>query len=208
MSAVAKVLTTVELLEAILLGLPMKDLLRAQHVRDHWRQVIVGSNAIQKALFLRPGTAAEAAIDARCIEYIKADGTTGRIAVNPWICEYECDRVWDYDVRSGLSISRRAIGWGVYSSDFALMSITQPPMKLWMAITYKSGDEHWGHQYFGMHPDHVVTASTTKVSHVFKLVHSAVKEHARKLKGLASKRVVSPVSVRIDGFKVQGTTSK
>lgn len=208
MSAVAKVFTTVELLELILLKLPIKDLLRAQEVRDHWRQVIAGSNAIQKSLFLRPGTAAEAAIDARRIEYIKSDGSTGKAAINPWICEYECGRVWNYDVGSGFSMSRRGIGWGVYTSDFALMSITQPPMKLEMIVTYEAGVERGEYKYTDTHSNHVVTPNTTKVSHVFRLVHSTVEEHAGTSKGLGSKRVVSPVLIRIDVLKVKGATKK
>ncbi|KAI7356321.1 hypothetical protein KC320_g2318 [Hortaea werneckii] len=208
MSAVAKVFTTVELLELILLKLPMQDLLRARQVRDHWRQVIVSSAAIQKALFLRPGTAAEAAVDARCIECINSDGTSGKIAVHPWICEYECGRIWNYDVRSGFSTSRTAIDWGVSSSEFALMSITQPPMKLEMIVTYEAGVECCEDKYTDTHSNHVVTSSTTKVLHVFRLVQSTVEEHAGISKGLDSKRVVSPVLIRIDVLKVKGATKK
>ncbi|KAI7281636.1 hypothetical protein KC345_g4036 [Hortaea werneckii] len=204
MSAVAKVFTTVELLELILLELPMKDLLRARQVRDHCRQVIVSSTAIQKALFLRPGTAAEAVIDGRCIEYINSDGIKGRVALHPWICEYECGRIWDYDVRSGFSMSRRAIDWGVSSSDFALMSITQPPMKLEMIITYKAGEEDCEHKHKVTHSTHVITASTTKVSHVFEVVE----EHAQSSKVLGSKGAISPVLVRIEGLKVKDATEK
>ncbi|KAI7374466.1 hypothetical protein KC336_g20211 [Hortaea werneckii] len=208
MSAVAKVFTTVELLELILLKLPIKDLLRAQEVRDHWRQVIAGSNAIQKSLFLRPGTAAEAAIDARRIEYIKPDGSTGKAAINPWICEYECGRIWNYDVGSGFSMSRRGIGWGVYTNDFALMSITQPPMGLEMVITHEAGDEHCKPKRKVTHSNHVFTASTIKVSHIFKLAHSNIEEHALTLKGPGSKCVLSPVLVRIDVLRVRGATKK
>ncbi|KAI7475844.1 hypothetical protein KC351_g9810 [Hortaea werneckii] len=207
-SAVAKVFTTVELLELILLKLPMQDLLRARQVRNHWRQVIVSSTAIQKALFLRPGTAAEAAIDARRIEYINSDGTTGKIAVHPWVCEYECGRIWNYDMRSGFSMSRTAIDWDVSSSDFALMSITQPPMKLEMIITYEAGVERCEYSDTDTHSNHVVTSSTTKVLHVFRLVRSTVEEHAGTSKELGPKRVVSPVLIRMDVLKAKGATKK
>ncbi|KAI7170651.1 hypothetical protein KC316_g13952 [Hortaea werneckii] len=88
MPAVTKALTTTELLEAILRKLPMEDLLRAQQVSKYWKQVIAGSIAIQKALFMRSGTVAEAAVDGvfRCT-YTKADGTTGEIAINPCFCD-------------------------------------------------------------------------------------------------------------------------
>ncbi|KAK4949412.1 hypothetical protein LTR10_012030 [Elasticomyces elasticus] len=45
-----------ELLEIILLDLPMQDLLHAQRVCSTWKGVIDGSQAIQRALFFIPGS--------------------------------------------------------------------------------------------------------------------------------------------------------
>ena len=50
------VLSTVELLEKILLALPMKDLLLSQRVSQHRKNVIDGSIKIQRALFFLPET--------------------------------------------------------------------------------------------------------------------------------------------------------
>ena len=52
--ACARVLATTELLEAVLLQLPMCDLLFAQGVSKRFDEVIAGSLAIQRALFFEP----------------------------------------------------------------------------------------------------------------------------------------------------------
>lgn len=49
-----KVFNTVEILETILLQLPIRDVLLDQRVSRSWRAVIAGSISIQRALFLRP----------------------------------------------------------------------------------------------------------------------------------------------------------
>ncbi|KAK3632714.1 hypothetical protein LTR56_016184 [Elasticomyces elasticus] len=51
-----QVLVTTELLEAILLHLPLKDLLFSQEVCRHWKAVAEQSPSIKKALFLVPDT--------------------------------------------------------------------------------------------------------------------------------------------------------
>ncbi|KAK4898597.1 hypothetical protein LTR27_003769 [Elasticomyces elasticus] len=45
-----------ELLQSILLDLPMQDLLLAQRVCSTWKEVIDGSQAIQRTLFFIPGS--------------------------------------------------------------------------------------------------------------------------------------------------------
>lgn len=52
----AQVLSTTELLEMILLQLPLKDLLLAQRVSTKWKAVIDASPDLQKALFFQPAT--------------------------------------------------------------------------------------------------------------------------------------------------------
>ncbi|GIZ48536.1 hypothetical protein CKM354_001159000 [Cercospora kikuchii] len=53
-TAAAQVLDTIELLETILLDLPIGDALRAQQVCELWHATIAGSIKLQRALFLRP----------------------------------------------------------------------------------------------------------------------------------------------------------
>lgn len=54
MAAKSKVFSTTELLEAILLQLPMKDVLLSQRVSKEWRDTIVGSTKLRELLFLFP----------------------------------------------------------------------------------------------------------------------------------------------------------
>lgn len=54
--AVNSVFATPELVEGILIHLPLKDLLFAQAVCTYWKAVIDGSQLLQKALFFRPAT--------------------------------------------------------------------------------------------------------------------------------------------------------
>ena len=53
MAAAKKVLSTTELLEAILIELPTRDLLLAQQVSKQWQSVVVRSVQLQKALFFK-----------------------------------------------------------------------------------------------------------------------------------------------------------
>lgn len=53
-SAIEQVLRTTELLESVLLGLPLVDVLLAQMVSKQWQATIVGSLALQKALCFAP----------------------------------------------------------------------------------------------------------------------------------------------------------
>ncbi|KAK5732323.1 hypothetical protein LTR17_010637 [Elasticomyces elasticus] len=55
----AQVLALPELLETILLGLPIKDLLFAQKVCKTWKQIMGESTSIQRALFFKPGAACD-----------------------------------------------------------------------------------------------------------------------------------------------------
>jgi hypothetical protein len=54
MSACNQVLNTTELLEGILVFLPLPDLLRCQAVTQQWKAVIANSLPIQQKLFLKP----------------------------------------------------------------------------------------------------------------------------------------------------------
>ena len=87
MSARDQVLAITELLEAVLLQLPMQYIFRAQQVCKYWRLLITTSDSIQKALFMRPSVhAADAAIDAVRCTYTQSDGTKIQVAINPSLC--------------------------------------------------------------------------------------------------------------------------
>ncbi|KAK5124657.1 hypothetical protein LTR85_001370 [Meristemomyces frigidus] len=70
-SACSLVFSTTELLEQILLSLPMCDLLLAQGINRHFKTIIDSSVAIQRALYFIPGP---------CVE---KDGTVALPAINP-----------------------------------------------------------------------------------------------------------------------------
>jgi hypothetical protein len=63
MAASAKVFDTYELLEDILLRLPLRQLLIVQRVSKIFRQLVQNSLRIQKALFLTPVTSKTGEID-------------------------------------------------------------------------------------------------------------------------------------------------
>ncbi|KXS94196.1 hypothetical protein AC578_3326 [Pseudocercospora eumusae] len=71
-SAASRVCNITELLEAILLQLPTRDLLFAQWVCKQWQAVIEGSVSLKKALFLMPGVSADTHPDNRCTAVSKA----------------------------------------------------------------------------------------------------------------------------------------
>lgn len=52
--AALQIVAVVELLEQVLLQLPLKDLLRAQQVSKHFNSVITTSKELQRALFFVP----------------------------------------------------------------------------------------------------------------------------------------------------------
>jgi hypothetical protein len=90
MSAQESVLALPELLESILLHLPLKDLLFAQKVSRQWQTVIATSPPIQQALFFAPGQVKDAAVDATTIqaEDFPEDCAfpPGKVAINPLLC--------------------------------------------------------------------------------------------------------------------------
>ncbi|KAF2207775.1 hypothetical protein CERZMDRAFT_102040 [Cercospora zeae-maydis SCOH1-5] len=71
-AAADRALHVPELLERILLSLPMKDLLLDQRVSKYWKALIKNSPKLQQALFYRPdyGTETWIAVDFEGLEYI------------------------------------------------------------------------------------------------------------------------------------------
>lgn len=95
--AMARVFGTYELLERILLHLPLRQLLFAQKISKHICDVIRGSDGIQKVLFLRPVApevypSREPREDGRgTITVWRTLGTqkNTRPLVNPWLTKSE-----------------------------------------------------------------------------------------------------------------------
>ncbi|KAK3627405.1 hypothetical protein LTR56_019206 [Elasticomyces elasticus] len=61
-----EVLNLPELLEMILLNLPMRNMQRVRRVSKQWQATVDNSLPIKRALFQEPGTIADLAYDARC----------------------------------------------------------------------------------------------------------------------------------------------
>ncbi|KAK4963632.1 hypothetical protein LTR10_001261 [Elasticomyces elasticus] len=78
MAAAAQVLGLPELLEAILVGLPTRDLLFAQKVCSFWKQTIESSKSIRKALFLVPGDVDDVNLDCNLNHDLIRVGQSGK----------------------------------------------------------------------------------------------------------------------------------
>ncbi|KAK5698016.1 hypothetical protein LTR97_006976 [Elasticomyces elasticus] len=84
----ADVFAIVELLERILLQLPLIDLLLSQRVCKRWHAIIVSSSKIQKALFLTAGTRYDAIPFAKgaqthCCPSARESLRSARLTLNP-----------------------------------------------------------------------------------------------------------------------------
>ncbi|KAK4547578.1 hypothetical protein LTR36_000535 [Oleoguttula mirabilis] len=122
-----KLFAVPELLEGVLRALPTKDLLFAQQVCKHWQAVINTSARLQKALFLRPGVAADTCADAELIDTRDSDVPPGGVAMNPLLCDFlaleDGDETFEVK-RSRLAKLRYGLGSG------SKMQLTQPPLAL------------------------------------------------------------------------------
>ena len=143
MSAVDKVFGVTELLEAVLLQLPMKDLLMAQKINKHCKATIEASDAIQKALFRKAGNADQAGADVSLLDHTQ-HGVKTTVAINPLLC------------RRPLSAFRYVghiwvdIGVKIYNAWFGCsgsdMFLTQPPIRLDIGCAWACvcGGQNWG----------------------------------------------------------------
>lgn len=75
------VLASPELLEEILLSLPLRDLLLAQQISRSVQHLIQSSSRIQKALFLKPQVSSPTELLSSSTH--QADGLTGPVEINP-----------------------------------------------------------------------------------------------------------------------------
>ncbi|KAK3717980.1 hypothetical protein LTR37_005406 [Vermiconidia calcicola] len=114
MTAPAAVFETVELLEAILYKLPVKDLLFAQHVAKLWRDIIKNSNKLQQALFLVPVNGLYRAYRNPLLkplfDILKANGMNGF-----------------YTATSDPLLSTLELAWFEPTASWRSMLLTQPP---------------------------------------------------------------------------------
>ncbi|KAF2174138.1 hypothetical protein M409DRAFT_16408 [Zasmidium cellare ATCC 36951] len=83
MAAAARVLDTVELLEMIILDLPIRDVFSKQRVSRRWRSTVAESIQLQQALFLKPIPSEQSeilpgvttfALDTSCAEVLATPG--------------------------------------------------------------------------------------------------------------------------------------
>ncbi|KAK3623062.1 hypothetical protein LTR56_021815 [Elasticomyces elasticus] len=148
--AVQEVLTLPELLECILLNLPIRDLLFSQKVCRRWKAA-VDSSPIQKALFFRPGTAANinyissnhisttAWLEAsakntpdgdeyksaqHCLEHMATIRREG-YAINPLLITYGSGQ--PFHLKPELWQQRDAVNSTLYVPSWTRMFLTQPP---------------------------------------------------------------------------------
>lgn len=125
-----KTFVVTELLEAVLYQLPMKDLLFAQKVCSHWKAVIDTSDKLQKALFMKPGVAADAPAEALRIPTARRkDFPAGGVAINSLLCFEVTARTSSVDAKAEIVRSAlRPNSIGTVSCE--RMYTTQPPTKL------------------------------------------------------------------------------
>jgi len=134
-----KVFAVTEQLEAVLLQLPMKDLLFAQKVCKRWQTVIRASDPVQKALFLKPGVAADAPKDAiTSLTPLMRDVPTGGIAINPLFSTNVTD-TWSSIQEKGrkFDIAPSALKAGHGNESCFEMHLTQPSIKLHAEFEYE-----------------------------------------------------------------------
>ncbi|KAK5125826.1 hypothetical protein LTR85_012102 [Meristemomyces frigidus] len=137
-----KVLSITELSEGVLLALPMKDLLFAQKVCKHWKDVIDNSDMIQKALFFKHGVAADAAADAT----IRTGSWRGRggqpTPVLPHAQFHQAQRESWAEPDNVFSFHGRALHYEFYDRNYISscqrMYVTQPPVRI--DVTYTALD--------------------------------------------------------------------
>jgi hypothetical protein len=145
--AAQQVFDITELLEAILLELPIKDLLFAQKICRRFKAVIEDSTSLQKALFFQPGQIDDAAIDAKHHHF---RSSTEAFAVNP-LLSYR-DRPAqsfpsDYILEVRISYDQSCCGDGgggggititkAHSPSCLKMRLTQPPLPAKTAVSYR-----------------------------------------------------------------------
>ena len=123
-----EVLTLPELLEAILLELPTRELLLSQKVSRTWKQLIDGSPAIQKALFFTSGDASDITVKGSGQwAFYRQAMLNHDLAPNPLL--FWCDRFSDLSFDGAYVLRRNALTAGPHASCHRML-ITQPSTPL------------------------------------------------------------------------------
>ncbi|KAK5681768.1 hypothetical protein LTS10_006301 [Elasticomyces elasticus] len=139
MTAAQQVLDLPELLESILLGLPMRDLLLAQRVSKTFQQVIVSSPHIQRALFFAPGKAA----DVNLLLTQDMHNHLGNCVANPLLFRHTSPCRWTRDLILRLDAEQLYDSVEVQPS-FMRMLLMQPPLPT--EIVYWAVGEDYDYQ--------------------------------------------------------------
>ncbi|KAK5736210.1 hypothetical protein LTR17_007550 [Elasticomyces elasticus] len=136
MAAAQQVLNLPDLLEPILLSLPMRDLLFAQKVCKTWKAMIDDCSSLQKALFFIPGKFSDINLEAG----YQDDDRFKHIAPNPLLFPSIVHR------KSGLLLKPKLLHAEAHGS-CSRMLITQPPdpAKIcWEVVDRKSASRRSG----------------------------------------------------------------
>ncbi|KAK5677250.1 hypothetical protein LTS10_010439 [Elasticomyces elasticus] len=150
--ASAKAFGIAELLEKILLHLPIKDLLLSQKVCKNW-QIACTSTKIRKALFLEPGTGEDVADLRRCSKQIRDAALEGFIqryqrkhacVINPLFLQHFCGSIFWLEGEKISEASKHRC--------YHQMSLTQPPTGLGMSFSFypRPGKSMTHHSTSGM----------------------------------------------------------
>ncbi|KAK5677249.1 hypothetical protein LTS10_010438 [Elasticomyces elasticus] len=130
----AKVFGITELLENILLHLPLIDLLFSQRVCKTWHNVVSGSSKIQKALFFTPGTKEDATtrngVQTYCCVFGRVFRGCQSFTLNPLLRASNAKG----DMRGLEALLKRIVYTRVPKTSCRFMLLTQPPTTV--AIRY------------------------------------------------------------------------
>ncbi|KAK4894468.1 hypothetical protein LTR27_007354 [Elasticomyces elasticus] len=138
MAAAQQVLDLPELLESILLSLPMRDLLLAQRVSKTFQQVIVSSPHVQRALFFAPGKAA----DVNLLLAQDMHNYLGNCVANPLLFRHTRPCRWTRDLILRLDAEQLHDSVEVQPS-FMRMLLRQPPIPTEIIYWAVGGDHDY-----------------------------------------------------------------
>ncbi|KAK5731219.1 hypothetical protein LTR15_001158 [Elasticomyces elasticus] len=127
-----------ELLESILLILPMRDLLLAQRVSKTFQQVIVSSPHVQRALFFAPGKAA----DVNLLLAQDMHNHLGDCVANPLLFRHTRPSGWARDLILRLEAEELYDSVEVQPS-FMRMLLVQPPLPTEIVYWAVGGDHDY-----------------------------------------------------------------
>ncbi|KAK5681767.1 hypothetical protein LTS10_006300 [Elasticomyces elasticus] len=185
MAAAAQVLELPELLEAILVGLPTKDLLFAQKVCGFWKRTIETSTSIQKALYLVPGNACDVNGDYNnYYSLIYPDEL--QMALNPLLFDRRPNNpnIWGFPVSMMRDLEH-------HSWSCARMFITQPPRQAKASLETTLFNSH------GRYLDSVWRTFATRGNHKVRNLAKQFREALASFEGTCAKVVPTQLLLHI-----------